>query len=161
MLKRILSVVLFLALILSLFSCGEREFRASELVLPLPRNFKELDEGGNSADLLVGDGVLTLSVTRLSFMNADVPPSLSAEEFAKYFISQTHKDATLSFFGDLPYYTYRYDSEGVELLCTAAFIASPYAYFLLLFSHPVSYEAEYRERILEYADGAYFDLNVN
>lgn len=158
MLKRVLLILLVLATALSLASCGERELRTSELVLSLPRDFRELKSDGK-ADLIVSDGVMSISVTRFSFMNPDIPPSLSADDFASYFLEKTQGSGSVYHYSDVPYYTYSYDSDGIELLCTATFFASPYAYFLVLFSYPSAKGTEYGEKIFEYTDGISFDLS--
>jgi len=158
MLKRIVAFALLVAALLSLFSCtADKEHRVSELVITVPKNFEVISDNPN-ADLTLSNGEATIAVTRLSYESESIPGPVTVTVFAEQFIENLGLDATVYKYGDIAYATYYSKSGGASLFSTVAFVRSPYAYFMLLFSTSEAGEGEWRERFLELADGVYFDV---
>ena len=153
--KRAVTLLILICLCLTLGACASsNEFIHAELTITVPDGFQQQDAGGR-ADMLLTNGEATVALTRFSFSNSSVPPALSTDDFAEYYMHKTEVEATLYNYRDIPYYTYR--DGGTGLFCTAVFYRTPYAYFTVLFA--ARDEAEWRERFLEIADTATLKWN--
>ena len=156
MIKRILSLLLLLLVLSSLFSCGrETVFTHAEFSLPLPKEFYEVE--AENSDMLMTNGEVTVAVSRYSYESEGVPGYLDAEAFAEYCLEKSGINTKVYMYGDIPYFTY-YDSQsGARLYCMVTYYSTPYAYFSVLYATRASLEGEWRERFLTIADGAFYN----
>lgn len=164
MVKKIISVLLLLTLLCSVFSCKEEELkiRVGELVLTFPEGFSEKTPP-KSSNKLLSNGEMTVTVTRVSFYDAEaqgIPSAYGAEDFAQYMLNESGREGDVYFYGDMPYYSYYYtDESGAELFCMATFYKTPYAFFTVLFATYRQKEHSARELIFDISDTAVFELS--
>lgn len=144
MIKKIFALFLLFALILSFTSCKENSFTLAELTVTLPDGYTER-ERPSGVNMLLSDGEGIVTFRRISFIDAEgdgVPVGLSDDEFAKYFLEKSGISGVIASYNTTPYYTYYQTSEGIRLVNIAAFLRTPYSYFIIVFS-----TAEEREQI--------------
>lgn len=157
MVKRILSALILLSLLFSLFSCGSEDFSYGELVITLPGGFSE--EESDSYDLVMSDGDVRVSVLRISLYAAasqGIPDNLSPRKFAEYVYSERDGEGGVFDYGDIPYFTEYAETGSQRLYTLYTFYRSKNAYFTVLFTSPRSEESDLRERFFEYADTVMF-----
>ena len=143
----------------SLVSCTrEKEFTHCELTMALDNSFTE--EESDEYDLLLTDGEVIISVTRISFVAAlesGIYDTYTAEEFARFFMYQSKKSDSLFLQQEIPYYTYTEDYKGSEFFHMLTFYRSYSAYFIVGYSVMGEGSDGYIDKFLEYADSAYFN----
>ena len=161
MLKRILVLILTLSIVFSLFSCeGEKKFTCADLTLTLPSSYRE-EDGGESANMLLTDGKSTVSIKRLSIIDAEaqgINSSYSDRQFAEFFLINSDIDGVVSVYSDVPYYTYYDTTGGAGLFCLAAFYRTPYAYFIVIFATSSDREREARDEFFEIITSATYQI---
>ncbi len=137
---------------LSFTSCdGTKSYTCADLTMTFPSAYKETDAGAE-ANMLLTDGKSTVSIKRLSVIDAEnqgINSSYSDMQFAKFFLINSDIDGTISSYSGVPYYTYYDDAGGVRLFCLAAFYRSPYAYFIVIFATAADRESEARDEYFE------------
>lgn len=152
MLKKIIGLIIVLSVTLSCDSCGgTKSFTCADLTMTFPSAYEEADAEGE-ANMLLTDGKSTVSIKRLSFIDAEkqgVNSSYSDAQFAKFFLINSGIDGTVSTYSDVPYYTYYDDAGSVRLFCVAAFYRTPYAYFIVIFATSADREREVRDEFFE------------
>ncbi len=147
--------ILFSALV----SCtDEKEFVHCELTLVLDKSFKE--EESLEYDLLLSNGTIAVSLTRISFeagFESGIPETLTPKGFAAFFMNKSGKSEELLMHGDLPYYTYTESVDGKNIFYTVTFYRSLHAYFMVAYATPLQNKDELDAKMLWYAERAYFN----
>ena len=152
--KRFLISLLSAVLVFSLFSCGDY-YGHCELVLPLDKEYQAVESEG--FDKSYTNGVYAVGIVRISFeagFNQGIPETMSARELARFWKTQTGKDAVIETDGTTPYYTYELDG----YFYLSGFYRSPYAYFVVLMSAPIAVSESAKQDFTEILDGAKFEI---
>ncbi len=105
--------------------------------------------------MLLSDGESTVAIRRISLFDAEkegIPAGLSSGDFAEYFLKKSGIDGVTASHNSTPYYTYYTNDEGVRLFSLAAFLRTPYAYFVIVFSTVDVREAIGREEYFSAID---------
>ena len=161
MLRKILVLLVTLSLVLSLFSCSKtKAFTCADLTLTFPADYREEDSGA-SANMLLSDGKSTVSIKRLSVIDAEaqgINSSYSDRQFAEFFLINSNIDGVVSVYSDVPYYSYYDTSGGVRLFCVAAFYRTPYAYFIVVFATSSDREREARDEFFQIMTSATYKI---
>ena len=148
MAKRVISLLVLIVFSLSLFGCGgDVTFTCLDINITLPNGYFEAD-AGNSANMLLTNNESTVSIKRLSVVEAEaegISGSYSAKQFAEFFLINNELEGKVASHGDVPYYSYYDTSSSVRLFCISAFYRTPYAYFIIIFATSPDREAEARE----------------
>ena len=143
----------------SLVSCSrEKEFSHCELTLVLDDSFEEKES--EEYDLLLTDGEVVISITRISFVvspSMGFPETDTSKGFAANYMHRTEGSDELLTYGDVPYYTYTEEYEGAQFFHTYTFYRSYQAYFVVAYSVRGENGEASLDRFLEYADAAYFN----
>ncbi len=151
--------LIFAFLLCSLASCSrEKEFTHCELTLVLDSSFEE--KTSEEYDILLTDGEIAVSITRISFVIAPTmgfPETDTAKGFAANYMHRTEGSDTLLTYEGIPYYTYTEEYEGETFFHTFTFYRSYQAYFIVSYSVRGKDGQRQLDRILEYADAAYFN----
>ena len=158
--RRLLALIVFLSVVLSLASCSDVTAGWCELWIVLPHGFEETETDG-AFDVAYTDGEAVVGITRMSFEAAiddGIPSTLSPLRFAEEYKTRTGLDNySVKERGDVPYITY-YTREGTEIFMhTVGFYKSYYAYFAVAFVVNSKREAKYSENLFEIFDSAYLD----
>ena len=169
MIKRLLSFITLLAILVSLTACAPEEsgYGYAEIRVGLNDSFSEYDADG-VYDVAYSDGRLVVGIIRMSFAvcEADgVSTTLSPRRFAEYYkgralegisVSETIED------GDVVYYTYELDAMlGESYTYFATFFKTPYAYFVITYILPSEEFARNGfDTVLEYAHTTRVDLSM-
>ncbi|MBO7304176.1 MAG: hypothetical protein J6V09_03055 [Clostridia bacterium] len=152
--KKLLLVLICIAVLFSLSSCGGPKYSHRELVLNLPDSFEI--KKSSDFDAVYTDGELFIGVLRISFAAAladKIPETMTATEFGELWNDRCQRYADVQNERGVTFSEY-YDSyEGTDGYYFEAFYRSEYAYFVVLFATPVSYENIKREEIFTYAEG--------
>ncbi len=160
--KKITSIILLLALAVSLTGCDERRFEYQELSITLPNKYKELEQEKDEKkyDLLVTDGDVIIGlnrISRLSAAQAGIPDALMPREFAEYYMKQSGIESDIVMSGVVPYYIYYNTPAGApRQFCLIAFYRSEYAYFTLFCFVDQSLEADFITEIIDLIDNVTF-----
>ena len=160
---RFLSLFLIFALSVCLLaSCGDSdkkaEFTHCELTLVLDKSFEE--EPSEDFDMLVSNGDVAVSLLRISFeagFKQGISDTYTAKGFAAFFMNKSEKSDTLLMRDDVPYYTYTESVGEREIFYTVTFYRSFDAYFMVAYAIDEKNKDELSEKILEYAEAAYFN----
>ena len=156
--KRIISVILILVLLFSLFGCGEGGYSHAELRIDLPEDFEEIEN--ENFDKTYTDGTSVVAILRLSFVacyNEGIPETMTPSEFGEFWLEKCGRVAYIQSEGELSYATY-YDGAGKdEHFYLEAFYRSHYAYFVVLFATNAERAETAEEEFLVYADSVYFE----
>lgn len=156
--RRIASLILTLAAVLSLLGCGEEgvRFTHCEMTLNLPDTFFEVAsgeyfviencdgeqiafsaEGAIGTDLSVCNGLVAITLLRLSHEAAageGVPPMLTQLDFARFYLTLIEREAEIKLHSGVPYFTYEsIGSGGESFTFLLSFFQTPHAYFVLSF----------------------------
>ena len=164
--KKIVSLLVVLTLLFSLFSCGDRRFSHCELSITLPSAFSDYDTGG-IYDVAMSDGSIIIGILRLSFeacIRDSVPITMDAEKFARYYKGQggaglgDASDIVTS--EDVVYFTYTLDGmDGGKYFYMPTFYVSPYAYFVVTFITDYNFREAAKGDILNYSSTVFIDIN--
>ncbi len=163
--ERIISLVIILALALSLVSCyGEPEgFGHAELKLNLPRSFDDFDTGG-AYDVAYSREGMVVGILRLSFemcSKEGIPTYMSPLVFAKFYSNKAGNIAgDIEAEGDIPYFTYTLlGDDNLSYTYMPTFYVSHHAYFVVTFiTLTDDFEAE-RVNISKYLSEITFDYS--
>ena len=151
--KKLLVVLICIAVLLSLSSCGGPKYSHGELVLKLPDSFEA--KKSSDFDAVYTDGELFVGVLRISFAAAvadKIPETMTATEFGELWNYRCERYADVKNERGVTFSEY-YDSyEGADGYYFEAFYRSEYAYFVPLFATTVSLENSKREEIFTYAE---------
>ena len=151
--------LVFAFLLCSLVSCTrEKEFTHCELTLVLDSSFEE--KKSEEYDLLLTDGEIAVSITRISFVIAPTmgfPETDTAKGFAANYMHRTESSDELLTYGNIPYYTYTEEYDGETFFHTFTFYRSYQAYFIVGYSVRGNGTGSYLNKFLKYADAAYFN----
>ena len=157
--RRLLSALLLITILLGIVSCAEeKRYGHCEVELPLPDSFESYDSGG-TYDAAYSDGRMIVGIMRLSFaacVAEGISTAMSPSRFGEYYRKRALSDVAVSdmlIHGDVPYYTYTIDNDGVKYLYLASFYFTPYAYVVVTYIVPESGYNSLREEILSYAQG--------
>ena len=159
--RRIVSIFSIILLTALLFcSCKDSGgvFTHAELTLVLDGSFEEKES--EDFDLLLSNGTVAVSVTRLSFVaafNQGISDTYTAKGFGAFFMHQSGKSDEIFVEGDVPYYTYTEKTEKNELFYTVTFYRSKNAYFIVSYVTPAENGEEYLQAFLNFAKAAYFN----
>ena len=164
--KKIVSLLIVLTLLLSLFSCGDRRVSHCELSITLPSSFTDYDTGG-IYDVAVSDGSIIVGILRLSFeacIRDSIPITMDAEKFAKYYKGQggtgLGEVSEIITSEDVVYFTYILDgNDGGKYFYMPTFYVSPYAYFVVTFITDYNFREAAKGDILNYSSTVYININ--
>ena len=152
MLKRVIAILISVALSVALFGCGrDAVFTFLDLNIALDSGYYET-EAGEGTNMLLTNNESTVSIKRLSVVDAEkqgISGSYSALQFAEFFLINNELKGNLASYGDVPYYSYYDDASGVKLFCISAFYRTPYAYFIVIFASSSNREDEAREEFFD------------
>ena len=159
MIKRILFAFVALITVVSLISCRKEEkiFGHAELRLPLSSDFQEFR--AESFDVAYTNGTLVVGAFRVSFdagAELGIPDFLTAEQFARLYLSETGREAEIKKHGLMPYYEYTEIQDGLQNSYLASFFRSKYAYFIVVFACPSAVYSENLPLFLSYTDSVIF-----
>ena len=134
--KRLLCLLVFLALCLSLVGCKPREYIYCEVGITLPRSYRPFDASGEY-DLAFRDGDTVIGVRRISFdaaIKEGILATHSPLKFAEIYRDRVvgEGDAVMREHGDIPYFSYTRATSSGTYVYTPAFFRTPYAYFILI-----------------------------
>lgn len=163
--ERIISLVIILALAMSLVSCyGEPEgFGHAELKLNLPRSFDDFDTGG-AYDVAYSREGMVVGILRLSFEMCaaeGILTTMSPRVFAEFYRNRAGNLAgDIEVEGDIPYFTYKLlGDDNLSYTYMPTFYVSHYAYFVVTFiTKTDEFEAE-RVNISDYLTEVSFDYS--
>lgn len=164
--KKILSLLIILTLLFSLFSCGDRRITHCELTITLPTTFTDYDTGG-IYDIAVSDGSIIVGILRLSFdacIRDSIPITFDAEKLAKFYkqeggvgIEEVSEVVTTE---DISYFTYTLPgNDGGKYFYMPTFYVSPYAYFVITFITDYNFREAAKGDILNYCAGVIINTN--
>ena len=178
--KKIASLILLLALIPALFSCGgEKKYEYCELILPLNSDFFESEADGvfeirfadgrdvgialtlgSISDTAFANGKIAVAVRRISFsaaLDGGIPETLSQKQLAAYMQKETGVGGEIFTAGDAPYYKYKKtDGAGNEYLFVVSAYRSKYAYFTVTYLLAADMEDQLMPEVTEYIRGTGF-----
>lgn len=161
MIKRTLSVLLTLVLLLSLASCDDKDrFEYCELGIILTEDFKSYDSEG-AFNVAYSDGNTIVGIARYSFVDCEELGLLSTytpKKLAEVYLDMMDRtvDEGVIVYGDVPYFTYTETSDdGSEFFYMPTFYRTPYAYFVITFITPKSREVVGRVEFFEYISTVY------
>lgn len=160
MVKRLVSILLLLASIFLLASCGGEIYGHAELEISLPEKFREFE--ADSFDAAYTNGKALVGIIRISFdasFNEGVPDFLTPEQFARFYKTATKREGDIAFHRDTPYYEYSEVQSGVKNLYLASFYRSKYAYFAVIFATPEIFSESLREEFLAYTETVIFNYD--
>ena len=156
--RKLLSLVITFTLILSLFSCEEKEdFSHAELNIPLSESFFRVDK--ENYDAAFTDGALVITVTRLSFamcFEDGIPDTMNSGEFARFWINRSNIDTEPKKYAGVDIAEYNAKVDGYDYYYLSAFYRTRYAYFVVVFATDSSSREYRRDEILRYASSVYF-----
>ncbi|MBO5946140.1 MAG: hypothetical protein J6Q69_05975 [Clostridia bacterium] len=163
MLKRLISLLLFISCLLGLVACGDEEegfktYSSEELSITLSDSFYQVEDP--NSNLLLSNGKMTVSFKRLSFIDAEasgISAAYSDVRFANFFLENSGIDSEVYMRADTPYYTYYSEGE-TRLFCLASFYRTPYAYFILIFATSASLERSARDEIFAALETVEYDI---
>lgn len=137
--KRILSVILLLAIAVSLFSCSdESKFGHAELVISLTDDYYRT-ESEKGYDKVYTNGERIIAITRLSFDADGISEFMSPYEFGEFWLGKFERNTEIETSPSGVAYATYYDGYGdSEVFYLEAFIRAPYAYFVILGAAPVA-----------------------
>ena len=137
---RLVTVLLLMALALSLVSCAEEKiFGHCEITLSLPDTFNEYDSE-KTYDKAYTDGEMIVGILRISYSacsSEGIPTTMTPRKLADYYKDRALSGAEVGDVevdGDLVYYCYKLGGEidsGYTYLAT--FYFTPYAYFVITY----------------------------
>ena len=158
MIKKILGIILFSAILLSLFSCDEEiSYGHAELEIALSEDFREFE--AENFDAAYTNGKAVVGIIRISFdasYNQGISDALTPEQFARLYKTATKREAEITLFGFTPYYEYTELQDGVENSYLASFYRSKYAYFAVIFATPQLFYPELKDEFLSYTETVIF-----
>ena len=161
MTKRLCVLALLLAFAVSLFGCGgDVSFTFLDINLTLPHGYRE-EAAPESANMLLTDGESTVTVKRLSIIDAEeqgISGSYSDKQFAEFFLIGSGIDSNIASYGDVPYYSYYESSEAGKLFCISAFYRTPYAYYIVIFATASARESEARGEFFEIMSSVTYNI---
>ncbi len=157
--KKIISLLLLLAVVISLAACAEEvKYGHCEIELPLPKSFEEHDSGG-VYDVSYSDGRMIVGLLRLSYsacvaegISTAMSPSRFGEYYRKKALTGIETSEMLNH-GDVPYYTYEIEGGGMKYKYVATFYFTPYAYIAITYIFPAVAYDELIGEVLSYAEG--------
>ena len=161
MYKKIITLILTIAVVLSLVSCGE-DYTHCELTLPLSEDFEK--EKTNDFDLLYTNGKAAVAVVRMSHSAAiveGIPDYLTAYEFGALWLTLVKRDAEMVSTPEVDYTTYYEISGEIKSFYLASFYRTPYAYFTVLYCVDASLEDEWRVKFLDFATKTSINLDYS
>ena len=134
--RRALSLLLILVLLLSLTSCSDEvHAQHCELGIVLPKDFMEIDTDA-SFDLAYSDGDAVVGLTRLSFdavFESGIPATVSVRELAELYQASHGVKHIIYAYGDTVYYSYTVERDGAVYIYMPTFYKTPYAFFVITF----------------------------
>lgn len=159
MVKKISALILALALSLSLFACGARDyFGHAELRIALSEDFKEFE--AESFDAAYTDGSAVVGIIRISFeagFNNGIPDFLTPRQFASVYMKGSGRECEIKTFHGVPYYEYEETLGGARQGYLASFFRSRYAYFAVIFAADESIYSSLVPEFLDYTDTLVFE----
>ena len=158
MYKKLLTLILSLALAVSLFGCNvSPKYSHAELVIPLPDSFSEIES--EDFDAAYTDGDVAVAILRISFaagIYEGIPETFDEEEFGRFWLQKCNRAASMERRDGVSCCEYFEFQDGIEYYYFAAFYRSMNAYFVLLFAAESGSEELYKADFLSYARGVYF-----
>ena len=159
--RRVLSLLLILAVTASLASCSRyKKYEYCEIGIYLDKNFEEYDSDG-AFHVAYSDGSTIVGMTRFSFVDSEEYGLLSTytpEQLAKVFMHKLSDVQTdgIKVHGDVPYFYYVATStDGNQYFYMPTFYRTPYAYFVITFITPSVRAKEGRAEFLEYSSSVH------
>ena len=152
--KKVLIIIICIATLCSLTSCGGPKYAHHELVLNLPDSFEE--RKSSDFDAVYTDGILFVGVLRISFaagLADNIPETMTATEFGELWNYRCERYADVKNERGVTYSEYYDARDGEQGYYFEAFYRSAYAYFIVLFATPAAYETVKCEEIFNYAEG--------
>ena len=163
--RRFLSIILLLSTFFSLISCKEKKYEYCEFGLKLTDDYLEIDMKDTFDKAYKSDRVL-IGINRLSFdacLANGLLPTHTPKKLATIYnekIANTDEVSDVFVSGDVPFFTYKREGEGVEYLYVATFYVSQYAYFIVTFISPNTGEGELTTEFLRIANTMYFTYDT-
>ena len=157
MTKRILSLMLVIISLLTLFSCGGEKYSYCEMLLPLGDEFYGVEV--EDFDKAFSDGETVVAVLRISFVAANKEgfgEVLTPLEFGRFWNEKCERNADVLSGSGVFYSVYYNPSASGEDVYLEAFYRSKNAYFVLLFAAARVDGEEQVEKFLAYASGVRF-----
>ena len=155
------SIVLVLALLLSLASCSDaRRVEYCELGIVLTKDFEPYESEG-AFNVAYSNGTVIVGIARYSFVDCEELGLLSTYtplKFATVYLEMMDRtvDEGVTRRGDIPYFTYtETSSDGYEYFYMPTFYRTQYAYFIITFITPKAREVEGRVEFFGYMDTVY------
>lgn len=162
--KKIVAIILLLATLFALLSC-EKRYEYCEFGLKLTSDYEESDLK-ETFDKAYTNGSVLIGINRMSFdacLENGILPTHTPKKFASIYkenIDKTDKTGELLVSGDVPFFTYKRSSDGVEYLYVMTFYVSQYAYFVVTFISPNTDEGALVTEFLRIANTMYFTYDV-
>lgn len=163
--KKTLAIILLLSTLFTLISCKKEKYEYCEFGLRLTKDYEETDLPDTFDKAYKNDSVL-IGINRLSFdacLENGLLPTHTPKKLATIYnekIANTDDVSQVFVSGDVPFFTYKRFSDGMEYLYVATFYASQYAYFVVTFITPNTNETELVEEFLRIANTMYFTYDM-
>ena len=163
--KKAIAFVLLLSTLFALLSCEKKKYEYCEFGLRLTDDYEEV-ELKDTFDKAYKNKRVLVGINRLSFdaclenglLTTHTPKKLAT--IYKEKIEKTDKTSQVFESGDVPFFTYKRLSDGVEYLYVATFYVSQYAYFVVTFITPNTNETALVEEFLRIANTMYFTYDM-
>ena len=162
--KRFIAVILLLSMLFVLISC-EKRYEYCEFGLKLSDDYKE-SELKDTFDKAYTNGRVVIGINRMSFdacLENGVLPTHTPRKFASIYresVAKTDEPGEVLIDGDVPYFTYKRISDGIEYLYVSTFYSSQYAYFVVTFISPNINQTHLITEFLKIANTMYFTYDV-
>ena len=158
-LKRILCALLTPLLLLSLFSCGDRDDTYCEIGFEIPRGYREIDASGDF-DLAFEDGGRVIGIRRMSFDAVEGEGLLATH--SPYELAEIYRErlavsnsSTVFTHGDIPYFVYTLSDGYSSYAYMPTFYKTRYAYFIITFICKNKIDEGGRVEFLDFCDTVY------
>ena len=164
--RTIIALILCVCTILCCASCRRQDlYEYCEFGLKLSSDYYETDLKETFDKAYTNDRVL-IGINRMSFdacLENGILPTHTPKKFAGLYkerVEQSDETSEVFELGDVPFFTYKRVSDGVEYLYVMTFYCSQYAYFVVTFISPNTDEGALVTEFLEIANTMYFTYDV-
>ena len=158
-LRGMLALLLVLPILLSLVSCGSREYVYCEIGIEIPRDYKKVD-AGKDFDLAFEKGDTMIGIRRMSF--DDVLEDGLLTTHSPYTLAEIYREriavsnaSTVFTHGDIPYFVYSISDGYTTYAYMPTFYRTRYAYFIITYICKNTVNEGGRVEFLEICDTVY------
>ena len=158
-LKRLLSLLLTLPILLSLFSCGRKEYTYCEIGFEIPRAYRQVN-ASDDFDLAFEKRGSFIGIRRMSFDAVEGEGLLATH--TPYTLAEIYRErlgasnmSTVFTHGDIPYFVYTLSDGYSTYAYMPTFYKTRYAYFVITLICKNKIEEGGRVEFLDICDTVY------